>query len=243
MVKIDDIINKKFGKLTVISFDHKEPYSYSNGNKKGYTYYYKCLCECGNECVRRRDSLIYKHSESCGCSIKENFKPRQSKLNEYNLEGEYGIGYCNRQTFFLFDKEDYDIIKNIHWFIDTNTNYVLARFEGKNISLHRFIMRAKEGEFVDHINRVRTDCRKSNLRFCTQQQNNINRTITNKNNSGVVGVYFNKFTNRWRAYITFNKKQKSRNFKTKQEAIDCRRKWEKELFGDFNPINNNEEDS
>ena len=104
-------------------------------------------------------------------------------------------------------------------------------------------MRAKEGEFVDHINRVRTDCRKSNLRFCTQQQNNINRTITNKNNSGVVGVYFNKFTNRWRAYITFNKKQKSRSFKTKQEAIDCRRKWEKELFGDFNPINNNEEDS
>ena len=83
MVKIDDIINKKFGKLTVISFDHKEPYSYSNGNKKGYTYYYKCLCECGNECVRRRDSLIYKHSESCGCLIKENFKPRQSKLNEY----------------------------------------------------------------------------------------------------------------------------------------------------------------
>ena len=70
-----------------------------------------------------------------------------------------------------------------------------------------------------------------------------NGTITNKNNSGIVGVYFNKFTNRWRAYITFNKKQKSRSFKTKQEAIDCRRKWEKELFGDFNPINNNKEDS
>ena len=42
IVDINDIIGKKFGRLTVISL------SYINN----YNYYYNCHCDCGNDIVR-----------------------------------------------------------------------------------------------------------------------------------------------------------------------------------------------
>ena len=84
------IIGKKFGKLTVIEY-------------KGESFY-KCKCECGNEKVIRRDSLITGNTQSCGCInysigekniekiLKENnilFKPQYTnselKLKKYDF--------------------------------------------------------------------------------------------------------------------------------------------------------------
>ena len=57
------IIGKSFGFLTVIEFSHSR-------NKKSY---WKCICQCGNECIVCRNNLITGHTKSCGC-----YKPDQS---------------------------------------------------------------------------------------------------------------------------------------------------------------------
>jgi len=49
-----------------------------------------------------------------------------------------------------------------------------ANIDGKNVSLHRFVMNAQPGQQVDHKNGNGLDCRKSELRFATHAQNNQN---------------------------------------------------------------------
>lgn len=58
---IYDIIGKKFGRLTVISFN----------NKVGEYQYYLCRCDCGNEKVVNIHNLKTGGTKSCGCLLKE----------------------------------------------------------------------------------------------------------------------------------------------------------------------------
>ena len=63
-MKAIDIIGKKFGRLTVISFSH------SNGYRK----YYLCKCECGKEKIIYKGNLLAGRTLSCGCLQKEQAK-------------------------------------------------------------------------------------------------------------------------------------------------------------------------
>jgi hypothetical protein len=59
----------------------------------------------------------------------------------------------------------------------------------RHVRLSRFVMNAKDGQIVDHINRKPLDNRRCNLRFATQRQNSLNRKC--KNTSGYIGVAIN----------------------------------------------------
>jgi hypothetical protein len=52
--------------------------------------------------------------------------------------------------------------------------------------LSRFVVEAKEGQIIDHINRNPLDNRRKNLRIVTKRQNSLNKWC--KNGSGFVGV-------------------------------------------------------
>jgi hypothetical protein len=56
-----EMANIRFGKLTIINFDHSD-----NKNK-----YYKCKCDCGTEKVMRIDDVVKGRVKSCGCLRKE----------------------------------------------------------------------------------------------------------------------------------------------------------------------------
>ena len=56
----------------------------------------------------------------------------------------------------------------------------------RHIILSRFIIDAKEGQIVDHINRNPQDNRRSNLRIVTGRQNSLNKRCKNK--TGFIGV-------------------------------------------------------
>lgn len=58
------LIGKKFGKLTVIAFDHYD--------EKTWMHYYKCKCDCGNYSVVQKYGLLNGTLKSCGCSKKVN---------------------------------------------------------------------------------------------------------------------------------------------------------------------------
>lgn len=83
----------------------------------------------------------------------------------------------------------------------------------------------KSGLLVDHINRDILDARRNNLRALTNQQNCLNRKVSVVNKSGVTGVYFEASPYpRWRA--AFGERTKS--YKTKEEAVAARMIWEQE---------------
>ena len=131
------------------------------------------------------------------------------KHNVYDLSGNIGKGFI-KDEIFLFDKEDFDLIKNYCWYID-NKGYVKTniRKDGKKTSLrlHRLIMKENNSKMqIDHIDHNKLNNQKSNLRTCTNAQNNWNKGLQRNNTSGVAGICYLKDCNKWYARITVNKK-------------------------------------
>lgn len=66
-INVNDIVGKKFGKLTVLELHHKEQLYLSDGIKNGFKYFYLCQCDCGNQIVVASNHFKYGHTNSCGC--------------------------------------------------------------------------------------------------------------------------------------------------------------------------------
>lgn len=226
----EDLVGKKFGKLTVIEHSGK---TYL-GTKKQSTHLWKCECECGNISYVTSRDLRSGNTKSCGCISGE--KIRESHLNEYDLTGEYGVGYISRGSNtgeFYFDKEDYDKIKDYTWYFNDNL-YVVTTYQNERIRMHRLILDINT-DVVDHINNHRNDNRKSNLRHCLQKENARNKT-KGFSNTGFLGVSFDKKTNKYRAYIQKEGIQYTLgSYFDFDDAKNARIKAEKELFGEFAP--------
>ena len=126
-----------------------------------------------------------------------------------------------------------DELKNINWYASGN-RYVSGNIGNRTVSLHRFILKAKKDEIVDHVNHNTFDNRDENIRICTQSENMMNTIIPNTNKSGFKGVSKQKRDNKWRAYITINKKQiHLGSFDTYEEAVEARKKANEKYQGIF----------
>lgn len=152
------------------------------------------------------------------------YQKRKTKLNKYDLTGEYGIGYTSKGYEFYFDLEDYDKIKDYTWV--RNGDAIRSLTYG-SVFMHRLVMDCPDGLVVDHRNHDKRDNRKSNLRICTDRENKLNRTP--KNNK-VCGVSFRHERNKWCARIG---KRFLGYFNTEDEAIKARQEAEIEMFGEF----------
>ena len=234
--KIEVRPGDKYGRLTVI----KEVDRYVDSSGRKYRQML-CSCDCGSEPIKvLLNSLRKGHTKSCGClSIEkaiENGKANK-KYNKYDLSGEYGKGYTQKGEEFIFDLEDYNLIKDYRWSIGTDGYlYSYNSNTGKKISLHRLIMNPPKDMIVDHINRTPQDNRKSNLRICSFAENSRNLSISKRNNTGTIGVGWSNQKNKWLARIMINGKAMHLGyFDTKEEAIEARLKAELELYGTFSP--------
>jgi len=142
-------------------------------------------------------------------------------------------------TEFFFDLEDLPLIESRSWYRDKDGYLVSCYyFNGRRrfVRFHRIVMKAKPGQFVDHINKDRADNRKCNLRCCWRAENDRNRGTYVTNTSGVTGVYFDKQRNKWVASISYNKKRTLiGRFASKEEAVRARLEKEAELFKEFAP--------
>lgn len=100
------------------------------------------------------------------------------------------------------DDDDFELVSKYTWHC-TEHGYASTRRKDnrKFLYLHRFIMKARKGEEVDHRNGDRLDNRKSNLRICDRTSNSRNTSAHRDNKTGYKGVYFDKRTMRFCARI------------------------------------------
>lgn len=108
----------------------------------------------------------------------------------------------------------------------------------KTIYLHVFIMKPPAGHVVDHKDGVGLNCRRENMRSCTQGQNVAAMKTMNTNTSGFRGVRHdnrnNPLAKRWEANITHQNRHRSLGrFATAEEAARAYDSAATELFGEF----------
>lgn len=223
-------IGDKYNNLTIVSKGEDKIEKDKSANR-GYNIRktWNCRCDCGNYKMNVCEKdLIGGYIKSCGCKSRDarNKKTIESlKRNTYDLTGDFGIGIDVNNKEFYFDLEDYNKIKEYSWnvkyddYVETNTRKLIDG-SNKTISLHRIVMNIKDKDtHIDHINHKPNDNRKENLRIVTRAQNQANAKVRIDNTSGTKGVYYCNTRHKWVASIQENKRQHSKSFKTKDEAI------------------------
>lgn len=62
-------VGQRFGKLTVIGLDHIQNYTRKDNGKNQRFFFYRCVCDCGNETVVQKSDLTKGSIKSCGCGL------------------------------------------------------------------------------------------------------------------------------------------------------------------------------
>jgi len=107
--------------------------------------------------------------------------------------------------------------------------YAYISVNGKEISLHRYIMNAPDGTKIDHINRDKLDNRRSNLRYYESEQQNTA-------NVKYKGYYYNKRAKKYQAQVKYNRVQNYLGlFNTAEEAHEAYKRGHVKYFGEFSP--------
>lgn len=88
----------RYGHFEVLGLDHR------SGSKGHYRYYYKCLCDCGNDFVTRGDGIRSGHVKSCGCLQKDTArkiktKSGMSRTRFYHIWGNMKARCFNTTSF------------------------------------------------------------------------------------------------------------------------------------------------
>jgi len=114
------------------------------------------------------------------------------------------------------DQEDYERLSRYNWFIrrGKRTFYAVRAAKraegrpGKVISMHREILKVRDGLCVDHINHNGLDNRRVNLRPASNAENvrNSRKRINSRNR--YKGASRNRHRRKWQASITVNRRRK-----------------------------------
>ena len=113
----------------------------------------------------------------------------------------------------VFGKNTYLTKEKILKPLSNGKGYFQVELFKKRVYIHQlvaiaFLNHKKDGHklVVDHINDIKTDNRLENLQIVTQRENN--RKTQGNYSSQYKGVNWHKATNKWRARITINNKEK-----------------------------------
>ena len=149
-----------------------------------------------------------------------------------------------RNYYTLVNDDDYKIFSKERWQANVKdrrniTKVTASRVKAINgkpttLYLHREIMKAPKGMYVDHINGDTLDNRRRNLRLCSNSENMRNRGKNTNNTSGYKGVSFSKERNMWESKIIHQYKTYHLGyFNTKEKAARAYNRGAKKYHGKF----------
>jgi hypothetical protein len=103
-----------------------------------------------------------------------------------------------QQGTTLVDDDIYNGYKHLRW-RKNSRGYAMSYSKNMGIVLlHRLILGAQKGTYVDHTNHDILDNRRENIRLCTQSDNQHNRLPNKNNKTGYPGV--SKFRDKYRVF-------------------------------------------
>ena len=131
----------------------------------------------------------------------------------------------------VVDDEDYEWLCRFRW-SNNGIGYVQAWINGNVVLMHRLVMNAQLGQEVDHINRIKQDNRRCNLRIVSREENMRNaenclpanhkqRKRSGDLTSRYKGVSYEQRRGRkrrWRMQTTFNGKRVCQYFHNEEDA-------------------------
>ena len=159
--------------------------------------------------------------------------------NITDSNGKYQISTHGRVKSFAKNKNG-DLMKGyidrdkyISVGIILNNNSKSKRKRIHQLVADHFISNPHNYKIVDHIDNNRQNNNLENLRWVNRRHNSLNASIRNTNTTGVKGVFYHKERKQWGAtYYTEQGKSTYKLFKTKEEAIEYRRKMVKLHYPD-----------
>ena len=151
----------------------------------------------------------------------------------------------------IVDDEDFEFLNQWKWHVaggsGSGTGYArrsIRLFNNKIISfnMHRVVMNPKNNEQIDHVNGNKFDNRKSNLRICTNTQNQHNVPLRKDNKSGFKGVNWDKKTRKWHTRIRVDGNRFSLGyFNNKEQAALAYNEAALQYHGEFARLNSIEQ--
>ena len=110
--------------------------------------------------------------------------------------------------FAIVDEKNYEMLSKHKWYANYNQGKWYAQREiineeGKRITvrMHRAIMNCPDEKQIDHRNHNGLDNRESNLRICTNTENQHNQQLRKGGSSKYKGVSWKKDIKKWTAHI------------------------------------------
>ncbi len=135
------------------------------------------------------------------------------------------------------DAADYDLVSGKQWQASLTRGHCYAKRD--RVFMHRLIMGAKKGEYVDHLNDDGRDNRRCNLRICTNGENLSRQKGARR--YGYKGVYHSRRTpplsKPWEAAIQKDRKIHLGYFATAEEAARAYDRAAKEHRGVYATLN------
>lgn len=146
------------------------------------------------------------------------------------------VSLTKGQTALVSDC-DYERVMQHSWCMHPR-GYAKARINKKYVLMHRWIMGVVDNVDLDHINGIKTDNRRENLRICNQSQNNANSRLRTVNTSGYKGVGWSEYHQMFRARLMIHRKDIFLGyFNNPEEAARAYDKKAIEIYGEFALVN------
>ncbi len=204
MIKLDQEIGKRYGRLVVIEKTDKRYHS---------TTIYKCRCDCGNIVELTINKLHSGHTKSCGCLKRRTVDLTGQKFGRLTV---IGFAYTKNKKNYWECKCDCG-----------NTCFVPTTYLTTGVTISCGCKNEENRAALPNLDRGLVD----GTMLCGIKKD---RKLNKNNTSGVRGVHFDKDRGLWVAQIMFQRKAHILGrFKTKREAISARLAGEEEYYGKY----------